>query len=155
MRMPPLLLSFVKFGGLSGLGWLADLCILLALVGLFGVAPSVANLISSVVAALSVFLVSRHLVFEKAAGRTGLRIAVYLSYVLLTISVASIGIQLISTWLHGLAEAYRVPLSAIMLAGIAKVIITPPQLALNFLVSRYVSERAAIAQTGEQHAAIR
>lgn len=141
MRAPPLLVSFLRFGGLSGLGWLADACILLALVGFFGVAPFIANLVSSSIAALSVFLISRELVFNKASGRTALRIAAYLAYVLVLICVASVAVQLISTWLREFAEGHRLALSATAAAGVAKVIVTPPQLVLNFLVSRFMSER--------------
>ena len=137
----PLLVAFLKFGGLSGLGWLADACILLALVGLLGMAPFAANFVSSSIAALSVFLLSRELVFHKAAGRTGLRVAAYLAYVLLVIAAASTGVQLLTAWLRELAEAHRVAASATALAGVAKVLVTPPQLVLNFLVSRVMSER--------------
>lgn len=147
-RVRPLLASFLKFGGLSGLGWLADACILLALVGLLGVAPFVANFISSSIAALSVFLLSRELVFDKASGRTVLRVAAYLAYVVLVIAVASLGVQLLTTWLRDLAEAQRLSVSDPAVAGLAKVLVTPPQLVLNFLVSRALSER----KVGERHA---
>jgi len=140
-RVPPLLVSFLKFGGLSGLGWLADACILLFLVSAFGMTPFAANFISSCIAALAVFLVSRELVFSKASGRTGLRVLGYLAYVLVLIGVASLMAQLISTWARELAEAHRIALSATVAAAVAKVLITPPQLVLNFLVSRAMSER--------------
>ena len=147
-RARSLLVAFLKFGGLSGLGWLLDACILLALMGLLGVAPFAANFVSSAIAALSVFLVSRELVFNKAAGRTGLRVAAYLAYVLVVIAVASAGVQLITAWLRELAEAQGWAMSATAAAGAAKVVVTPPQLILNFLVSRLVSERRA----GDRHA---
>lgn len=148
MRVPPLLVSFLKFGGLSGLGWVADASILLFLVSAFGMTPFVANFISSCIAATAVFLVSRELVFSKASGRTGLRVIGYLAYVLILIAIASLMAQLIATWARELAEAYRVALSATMAAAVAKVLITPPQLVLNFLVSRAMSER----KLGERHA---
>ncbi len=141
MRTPPLLASFLKFGGLSGLGWLADACILLVLVGWFGVTPLVANFISSCTAALAVFLVSRELIFTKASGRTGLRVLGYLAYVLVLICIASLAVQLISAWLRGFAEAHRIAVSATAAAAVAKVLVTPPQLVLNFLMSRAMSER--------------
>ena len=141
MRVPPLLASFLRFGGLSGLGWLADTCILLALVHFFGVVPFAANLVSSCIAALSVFLISRELIFNKAGGRTGLRIAAYLAYQLVLICFASVAVQLLSTWLGGLAGTHGIALSTTAVAGIAKVVVTPPQLVLNFLVSRFMSER--------------
>ena len=141
MRVPPLLLSFLKFGGLSGLGWLADACILIALVSLFGVAPFVANLISSSIAALSVFLISRELIFSKASGRTTLRIAGYFAYVFALICVASVAVQMITVWTREFAQAQHLVLSSAVVTGIAKVLVTPPQLVLNFLVSRFMSER--------------
>ena len=147
-RARPLLVAFLKFGGLSGLGWLADACILLALVGFLGIAPFAANFVSSSIAALSVFLLSRELVFDKAAGRAGLRAAAYLAYVLVVIAVASVGVQVITAWLRELAEAQGWAMSAAMAAGAAKVLVTPPQLVLNFLVSRFMSERRA----GDRHA---
>ena len=148
MPARPLLASFLKFGGLSGLGWLADACILLALVGLLGMAPFAANFISSSIAALSVFLLSRELVFNKASGRTALRIAAYLAYVVLVIAVASLGVHLLTTGLRGVAEAQGFTPSAAAVAGVAKVLVTPPQLVLNFLVSRALSER----KVGDRHA---
>ncbi len=141
MQLRPLLISFLKFGGLSGLGWLADACILLVLVGYFGITPLVANFISSCIAALAVFLISRELIFSKATGRTGLRVLGYLAYVLALICVASVMAQLISTWVLELSATHRLAVSATMAAAVAKVIITPPQLVSNFLVSRAMSER--------------
>jgi putative flippase GtrA len=148
MRLRPLLISFLKFGGLSGLGWLADACILLVLVGYFGMTPLVANFISSCTAALAVFLISRELIFSKASGRTGLRVFGYLAYVLALICVASVMAQLISTWVLEFSETHRLAVSATLAAAVAKVIITPPQLVSNFLVSRAMSER----KLGGRHA---
>lgn len=148
MRLRPLLISFLKFGGLSGLGWLADACILLVLVGYFGMTPLVANFISSCTAALAVFLISRELIFSKASGRTGLRVLGYLAYVLALICVASVMAQLISTWVLEFSETHRLAVSATLAAAVAKVVITPPQLVSNFLVSRAMSER----KLGGRHA---
>ena len=140
-NLPPWLIGFLKFGGLSGLGWIADTCILLLLVQLAGMAPFAANIISSCIAALSVFLLSREKVFNKATGGTGLRVAFYLVYTLTVILIASACMGAITAWLGGLASAQGVALSATVLAAVAKVLITPPQLVLNFLVSRFLIER--------------
>ncbi|WP_043831543.1 GtrA family protein [Muricoccus aerilatus] len=140
-NLPPWLINFLKFGGLSGLGWIADTCILLLLVRLAGMAPFAANIISSSIAALSVFLLSREKVFNKAAGGMGLRVAGYLVYTLMVILIASAGVGAITAWLGGLARAEGVALSATALAAVAKVLVTPPQLILNFLVSRFIIER--------------
>ena len=62
------LTAFLKFGSLSGLGWLLDLAILLSLVGGLGAPAFAANIVSSSVAAMSVFLVSRSLIFRRGRG---------------------------------------------------------------------------------------
>ncbi len=148
MRVQPLLVSFLKFGGLSGLGWLADACILLVLVGYFGVMPLAANFISSCTAALAVFLVSRELIFTKASGRTSLRVLGYLAYVLVLICIASLTVQIISAWIREFTEAHGIIMSATVAAAVGKVLVTPPQLVLNFLMSRVMSER----KLGGRHA---
>ena len=70
-NLPPWLINFLKFGGLSGLGWIADTCILLLLVRLTGMAPFAANIISSCIAALSVFLLSRERSSTRPPGGWG------------------------------------------------------------------------------------
>ena len=136
-----LLRSFLGFGGLSGLGWLLDFSLLLLLTGALGAPGFVANLVSSLVASATVFLVSRRLVFASAEGRVTFRLAAYLLYTLAVILVASVALQ----WIAGLIghEAARraIPLSPTWVVASAKIIITPPQLALNFLISRYLNER--------------
>lgn len=139
--MPPVLVRFLRFGGLSGLGWIADTCILLALVTWASLPPLAANVISSCVAALSVFLLSREAVFEKAAGGAGRRAGLYLVYTLAVIAIASLCVQALAAWIGGLMAADGVAASRTAAAGIAKVLVTPPQLVMNFLMSRYLSER--------------
>ncbi len=136
-----LLIRFLKFGGLSGLGWIADMSILLCLVRLLGMAPFVANMISSATAAVGVFLLSREIVFTKADGRVGLRVAFYLAYTSSVILIASLGVAAIVAWLGPFAAANGVVLSGLAVTASAKVIVTPPQLVLSFLMSRFLSER--------------
>jgi putative flippase GtrA len=62
---------FLRFAGLSGLGWLLDMAVLLALVGLLGLPPFLANIASSCAAALSVFLISRLVIFDGARTALG------------------------------------------------------------------------------------
>ncbi|MDB5379827.1 MAG: hypothetical protein JWR00_4273 [Rubritepida sp.] len=140
-NLPPWPIGFLKFGGVSGLGWIADTCILLLLIRLAGMPPLAANVISSCIAALSVFLLSREKVFNKAVGWAGLRVAFYLAYTLTVILIASAGLSAITAWLGELARAEGVALSATAPAAVAKVLVTPPQLVLNFLVSRFLIER--------------
>ena len=115
--------------------------LLLLLTGALGASGFVANLVSSLVASATVFLVSRRLVFASAEGRVTLRLAAYLLYTLAVILIASVALQ----WIAGIIadEAMRraIPLSQTWIVALAKIIITPPQLALNFLMSRYLNER--------------
>lgn len=141
------LAAFLKFGGLSGMGWLLDFALLLSMVGAFGVPPFVANVISSSIAALTVFLVSRRLIFDRGEGGLGTRIAVYLLYTLCLITAAAWVMTLIIQVLAGLAQANGYAPSAAVLTACAKVLITPPQLLLNFLMSRHMSERTIAPRT--------
>ena len=141
------LAAFLKFGGLSGMGWLLDFALLLSMVGAFGVPPFVANVISSSTAALTVFLVSRRLIFDRSEGALGTRIAVYLLYTLCLITAAAWVMTLIIQLLAGLAQANFYALSPAILTACAKVLITPPQLLLNFLMSRHMSERTIAPRT--------
>ena len=141
------LAAFLKFGGLSGMGWLLDFALLMAMVGAFGVPPFVANVISSSTAALSVFLVSRRFIFDRSEGALGTRVVVYLLYTLCLITAAAWVMTLIIHLLAGLAQANGYAPSRAVLTACAKVLITPPQLLLNFLMSRHMSERAIAPRT--------
>lgn len=135
------LLSFVRFATVSGLGWLLDLSILLSLVRYLEVPASVANLVSSCTAALSVFLVSRYLVFQRAKTGLGLRMVLYLAYTLVVIVLAGVVIQVLLGPLSNVTRLLGLSFSATGLAAIAKIIVTPPQLLLNFVVARAMNER--------------
>ena len=141
------LAAFLKFGGLSGMGWLLDFALLLSMVGVLGVPPFAANLVSSSTAALTVFLVSRRLIFDRSEGALGTRIAVYLLYTLCLITAAAWAMTLIIQALGGLAQANGFDPSRAALTAVAKVLVTPPQLLLNFLMSRHMSERAIAPKT--------
>ena len=139
--------AFLKFGGLSGMGWLLDFALLLSMVGGLAVPPFVANIISSSIAALTVFLVSRRLIFDRREGALGTRVAVYLLYTLCLITAAAGVMTVIIQLLAGLAQANGYAPAPAVLTACAKVLITPPQLLLNFLMSRHMSERAMAPRT--------
>jgi len=132
--------QFLHFGALSGCGWLLDFAILLALVRYAGLPGFVANVISSCIAAVSVFAVSRLLVFSPAEGRVTARLLLYFGYTLAAILLAS----LLLGWLVGVLGALPAVIAwqatPTTLAAVGKVIITPPQLAMNFLMSRLLSQ---------------
>lgn len=137
---------FLKFAAISGTGWLADFTLLLLLVRFIGMPAFSANLVSSSLAALSVFLISRHLVFDRAAGALPQRIALYFGYNLALIFLASLAVGMLAPWLALLASRLNLDASATMIAAAAKVLVTPPQLLMNFLASRFLSETGLAAQ---------
>lgn len=140
----------MKFAALSGTGWLADMALLLLLVKFAAMPASVANVISSSVAAVSVFLVSRHFVFDKAEGRLAGRVGLYFAYTLVVILIASVAMDFVGAYLATWGRHLDLAVSASGLAAVAKVIITPPQLFMNFLASRLLAE-SRLAVRVEQH----
>jgi putative flippase GtrA len=133
--------SFLKFAGLSGLGWLLDACILIGLVSFAVLVPFQANIISSCTAALAVFLLSRELIFYKAPRAHLLRILSYLAYTLTVILSASLLLGALVAILQPLAASLVGSWAATVAVAAAKVLVTPPQLMMNFLMSRFLSER--------------
>jgi len=135
-------ISFLKFGSLSGLGWALDFAILMLLVAAFGASAAAANVVSSSVAALTVFLVSRRLVFARAQGGLAARVAVYFLYTFCMIGLAAAAMGLLVEGLNQFASSHGWSLRPTVVAAAAKVIVTPPLLILNFLVARVTAERA-------------
>lgn len=143
----PWLTAFLKFGSLSGLGWLLDFAILLALVGGLGAPTFAANLVSSSVAAMAVFLISRRLIFTPASGGLEKRVAIYFAYTLAMIGLAAGAMTVIVDILSAVAVRQDIHASAVVVTGMAKILVTPPLLILNFLMSRHTSEREIQAWT--------
>jgi putative flippase GtrA len=131
--------AFAKFALLSGGGWLLDLATLLALTRIFNAPPFLANMASSVLAASFVFLISRKHIHYGVDKAVLLRLLAYVGYAILMILLASAAmaalIEFFSRWS---AIADQRSLDVI----IAKIVVTPPQLLLNFIVSRFVSASA-------------
>jgi putative flippase GtrA len=133
--------SFVRFGFLSGGGWLLDCLLLLIIAAGFDASPQLANFLSSSIAALTVFTVSRYLVFAPASEGYMLKTLVYAIYTLLVILSASALIGAAHSLSYTLTEALGIRLSQPEHLFIAKIFITPPQLLANYLMSRYLIER--------------
>jgi len=133
--------SFLQFGLLSGGGWLLDCTLLLLLSQGAGIDISLANVVSSITAALAVFTVSRLHIFEPAARRPLLRTVAYAVYTLLVIAAASALLRPLVAWLELAARQLAIMPSAAELSFAAKVLVTPPQLLANFFMSRYLSQR--------------
>lgn len=127
--------ALLRFAGVAGAGWLLDALVLLASVALAGVPATGANVLSSLIAASFVYLVSHHHVHRGRPGMPAVQLALYVLYTLLLILAASTALGLL------------VPLLARILPGAsavlaAKVIVTPPQFLCNFLVSRLLARHS-------------
>lgn len=132
--------KFLKFGALSGGGWLLDSGLLLVLSQSIGISLFAANFISSSIAALSVYVIARFLVFEASKNRALLRTFTYFCYTCSIIVLASILIGPLAWSLQRTAEYLAISPTAAQISFFAKVGITPPQLVANFFMSRYLAE---------------
>ena len=132
--------KFIKFGFLSGGGWLLDSSLLLLLSQRLGISLSMANFISSSIAALSVYTVARFVVFHASQGRPLLKTLAYFCYTCGIIVLASVLIGPLALSLQRGADYLSVSPTAAQISFLAKVGITPPQLLANFLMSRYLVE---------------
>ena len=135
-----LLQSFLRFGGLSGLGWLLDFGLLYLLVRFARLPVFTSNLISATTAATIVFLLSRKLVFRSSSTFVLARVLFYCGYTLAVIVVASIAMKYVTIAAGSLALQFHHPLATSTCAMIAKVIVTPANFLANFVVARFTSE---------------
>ena len=137
-RPTNLFASTLRFAGLSGIGWLIDFCLLLALVRLFGLPVFTANLISAGTAGLTVFLLSRRMVFDVSHGSVARRALFYLLYTVAVILLASWAIRLLAGGFQSGKIAWLA--RPVVAAAVAKILVTPVTLGLNFIAARGVNE---------------
>ncbi len=129
---------FVPFASIAAIGWLIDCSLYLGLTLEADLAPFTANLFSSAIASALVFTTARQVLFQKAPLWGAPRLIAYVAYSLLVIVAASALIQLLSPRLSTLLSSLSSANSVSTL--LSKIIVTPPQLLLNFLVARKLSE---------------
>ena len=136
--------KFIRFGGLSGAGWLFDFAVYLSILYVVGLLPYIANFISSSLAAILVFTISREFIYDKADGSGGRRFVYYFFYSAIAIILASMSILYLSLQLGNFSIRNEIHLTEFSVAVIAKILITPPLLILNFLMSRFLNETRTI-----------
>ncbi|MEJ8322444.1 GtrA family protein [Kosakonia sacchari] len=125
----------IRFIVISGGGWLIDLATMTLLVWL-GLEPIIANLCSATLAVTFVYWISRLIVFDKKIEQKAFTgYLAYYVYSLIVIAVFSLLIQYLSYLLHGIANG---GITFTISAFIAKVVITPLNLFINFVVSKYI-----------------
>lgn len=136
--MKGLVRQAVRFIGLSGIGWLMDLCVYTVL-GIWSEDLFLDNMVSSWVGVTFVFLSSTRYVF-KDRGRIPLRwkYMIYLSYQCVLILLMSKLLAVVDTAITG-----AVPIAVILQFSsiLSKIIITPITMVLNFIVMKGIMER--------------
>jgi len=143
INQSPIILNlhkFIRFVGLSGIGWIADFIILISLVTYTTVPTHYANMISSCIAALGVFIASREKVFVKGKRNIYANLGIYLIYTLLIIMAASYLIGALSMYLIHTMSLMGFVFQPVLLVAIAKIVLTPFNMLLNFFVSKWLNE---------------
>lgn len=108
----------VRFGVVSGLGWLIDFCLFVAL-GWLGAPVWAANMVGASVAVLFVFFASVRHVFEYEGGYLVGKLVAYVVYQAVAIAAASLLIDALTQW-FALAPV------------ISKILVTPLTFYANF-----------------------
>lgn len=125
----------IRFIVISGTGWSIDLVTMTILVYL-GLEPVIANLCSATLAVTFVYWVSRLAVFDKKVEQKAFAgYIAYCAYSVVVIAAFSVLIQYLSYFLHGM---FGNVISLTASAFIAKVIVTPFNLYINFVASKYI-----------------
>ncbi len=136
--MKGLVRQAVRFIGLSGIGWLMDLCVYTVL-GIWSEDLFLSNIVSSWVGVTFVFLLSTRYVF-KDRGRIPLKwkYVIYLSYQCVLILLMS---ELLAAVDAVITRAISIAIILDLSAIISKIVITPVTMVLNFIVMKGIMER--------------
>ncbi len=141
--MKKLLLQALGFFGISGIGWLMDFAIFTVLGFLAWTPVEVNNMISSGVGVTFVFIFSTRKLFQNT-GRIPLPVKylIYIVYQILLISAVSVLVGWLSGWLFGV-----IPWEGIARFSpiIAKILITPFTMVLNFIFMKILIEKVGKA----------
>lgn len=109
----------VRFGLVSGIGWLIDFCLFVSL-GWLGAPVWASNMVGASVAVLFVFFASVRHVFEYEGGYLIGKLIAYIAYQAIAILAASLLIDVLTRW-FGLTPV------------LAKILVTPLAFYANFL----------------------
>ena len=129
------------FVAISGLGWLLDVTVFMTLSGPAGWQPVAANIASGSCGSLFVFIVSATGIFQRNDGGMAQKVLVLLTFNLVVIIASSFLLGLIATSLQAAAQQYGWVVRPAGIRLLAKIIVTPATLLLNFLVVRFLVER--------------
>lgn len=133
--------QFVRFIGISGIGWCIDFGLYMVFTSVYGWPVFVSNCLSAVPAVTIVFTVSTAKIFQKASGKVPVYVkyVIYLVYQLcLLLLVSSLG-----QWLSDILilKAGSMTVIAGFSKVIAKMIITPVTMVMNFFMMKILTEK--------------
>ena len=133
-----IIIQAFKFFGLSGLGWIIDMCIF-SLLTYFSVYTILANIISSFVAVTFVYLTSTKNIFVNMNNKFNIKkkYVVYVLYQVIIVLISSTIINLIAKDLTGSNIELFVNYSKIL----AKIIVTPFTMVTNFMFMKFLVEK--------------
>lgn len=132
------LLKPLKFFGISGIGWLIDVCIYSILSYIFNISVGIANIVSSFVAVTFVFTVSTRKIFQNTKKlKLKYKYIIYLIYQIILIFLSSFVIAWLKDIILGLSIEWLVPYINILV----KIIVTPFTMILNYIVMSILIEK--------------
>lgn len=139
----PLMYKFYKFFITSGIGWLLDFSIVWLLISYAKISPFFANSAGSTIGILFVFFTSLYKIFENNGKWIILKLSIYVVYSVLLILVMSLLVQFLSDnyAFNAAAERFIIWILPVPVALIAKVILTPLSLVMNFFVIKSIVEK--------------
>ena len=131
----------LQFAGLSGIGWLIDTAVYLALIGNFHFSVFYAGVLGGICGASFGFLTANRFVFPGGTRGLSRRLTTYIVYTTLLIIVASALVDLVCRGLWCAAAYFKLVASWPTIAFLAKCVVTPALLTANFLLARKLSQK--------------
>lgn len=133
--------QFIRFIGISGLGWCIDFSLYLIFTSAFRWPVFLSNCLSSIPAVTLVFIVSTRRIFQNSPGKVPVqaKYVIYLAYqFVLLMLVSSLG-----QWLANFIAVKAAEFDIIVKLSkvIAKVLITPVTMVTNFFVMKVLTEK--------------
>jgi putative flippase GtrA len=128
--------TYLSFVLLSGAGWLCDFSTFTVLVTLLDCSPFSANFASSFVGVTFVWLMSLQVVFGRSRSSSGRFLLIYWGFQIVSILLYSRAIQWGASWMIVLST---VPWLTSHVAITTKVLVTPLNLATNFIFMRWLT----------------
>lgn len=132
--------GFASFALISAAGWCLDIATTVLCV-MLGASPFFAAAMGAVLAVSFVYLISRYILFSHRRLGTWSDYALYLSYQIVAIALASLAVSGLARALEPLVTGFSMePLA--LASGLGKALVTPATLIANFLFMKWLTNPA-------------